>query len=62
MRKSLLGWQSVWDEEKFLQSTDDEILAIEQLDTSRSSLFDKLHSTDAKVYVSSKSIDEQYVG
>lgn len=49
MRKNLLGWQPVWDEEKFLQSTDDEILAIEELDTSRSSLFDKLHSTDAKV-------------
>ncbi|KAM0424376.1 hypothetical protein ACHAPT_010524 [Fusarium lateritium] len=37
-----LGWQPKWDEKRFLDSLDDEIKAVQQLDTVKMSLFDSL--------------------
>ncbi|KAK7409252.1 hypothetical protein QQX98_008562 [Neonectria punicea] len=42
-----LGWKPKWDEERFLGSIDDEIQAVQELDTVKMSLFDSLiASTD----------------
>ncbi|UPL00210.1 hypothetical protein LCI18_011144 [Fusarium solani-melongenae] len=37
-----LGWKPKWDERRFLDSLDDEIEAVQQLDTVKMSLFDSL--------------------
>lgn len=37
-----LGWKPKWDEKRFLESLDDEIEAVQQLDTVKMSLFDSL--------------------
>ncbi|RSL43276.1 hypothetical protein CEP54_015150 [Fusarium duplospermum] len=37
-----LGWKPKWDEKRFLDSLDDEIEAVQQLDTVKMSLFDSL--------------------
>lgn len=37
-----LGWQPKWDEERFTDSLNDEIQAVQELDTVMSSLFDVL--------------------
>ena len=48
-KKYALGWQPVWNtEEKFLQSMDDEVLAVQELDRVRSSIFDTLNTTSEK--------------
>ncbi|KAJ4297759.1 hypothetical protein N0V90_005654 [Kalmusia sp. IMI 367209] len=39
---SRLGWQPKWDKTMFLQSADEEVQAVLDLDTIRTSLFDKL--------------------
>ncbi|KAL9083685.1 MAG: hypothetical protein Q9165_008413 [Trypethelium subeluteriae] len=35
-----LGWQPKWDEERFLESLDDEIQAVQDLDTVKATIFD----------------------
>ncbi|KAL5378872.1 hypothetical protein DPSP01_008805 [Paraphaeosphaeria sporulosa] len=37
-----LGWQPIWDERRFLESTDEEVQAVLDLDTIRTGIFDKL--------------------
>jgi hypothetical protein len=37
-----LGWQPKWDKERFLESMDDEIRAVLELDTVKATLFDSL--------------------
>ncbi|KAJ3535359.1 hypothetical protein NM208_g1129 [Fusarium decemcellulare] len=39
-----LGWKPKWDEKRFLDSIDDEIAAVEELDTIKMSLFDSMDS------------------
>ncbi|KAF4979131.1 hypothetical protein FZEAL_4621 [Fusarium zealandicum] len=41
-----LGWKPEWDEEKFLNSLDDEIQAVQELDTVKMSLFDSVITSD----------------
>ncbi len=37
-----LGWKPTWDEKRFFESIDDEIQAVQDLDTVKLSLFDSL--------------------
>ena len=37
-----LGWQPSWNQQKFLESIDDEVQAVQELDTIKPSLFDSL--------------------
>lgn len=39
-----LGWQPRWDQKRFLDSMDDEIQAVQELDTIKSSIYDGLSS------------------
>ncbi|OTA57508.1 hypothetical protein K449DRAFT_437377 [Hypoxylon sp. EC38] len=41
-----LGWQPKWDKERFLESLDDEVQAVLELDTIKPTLFDSLLSSD----------------
>ncbi|KPM41084.1 hypothetical protein AK830_g5461 [Neonectria ditissima] len=43
-----LGWKPKWDEEKFLGSIDDEIQAVQELDTVKMSIFDSLMPSSDK--------------
>lgn len=40
-----VGWQPKWDEKRFLDSLDDEVQAVLELDTVKSTLFDSLMPT-----------------
>ncbi|KAF2792902.1 NAD(P)-binding protein [Melanomma pulvis-pyrius CBS 109.77] len=40
-----LGWNPKWDEEMFMNSMDDEVLAVLELDTAKASIFDTLLTT-----------------
>lgn len=40
-----LGWQPKWDKERFLESMDDEIEAVQELDKVKASVFDLLASS-----------------
>ena len=39
-----LGWQPKWDQERFLNSIDDEITAVQELDTVKPTLYESLLS------------------
>lgn len=41
MNAPRLGWRPKWDEKRFMDSLDDEIQAVQELDTVKSTLFDK---------------------
>ncbi|KAL9071885.1 MAG: hypothetical protein Q9157_005311 [Trypethelium eluteriae] len=41
-----LGWQPKWDEERFLASLDDEVQAVQELDTVKSTVFDNPASNE----------------
>jgi hypothetical protein len=40
-----LDWQPKWDKERFLESMDDEIEAVQELDKVKASVFDLLASS-----------------
>jgi hypothetical protein len=43
-----IGWQPKWDEERYLGSMDDEVLAVQELDTVKATVFDTLMNSSGK--------------
>jgi hypothetical protein len=40
-----LGWQPKWDKQRFLESMDDEVLTVQELDKVNTSVFDALDAS-----------------
>ena len=45
MNAAQLGWEPKWDKQRFLESMDDEVLTVQELDKVNTSVFDALDAS-----------------